>query len=98
MSRFNDLTGATFGRLTVIKLSDHPLGGKRKRTTWLCECACGNFHKVMASNLVGGLTQSCGCASVEHAKANLCRPRLFPKKRPAARRLWSEDVEEFLSS
>lgn len=57
MSKFIDLTGSKFGRLTVInrELS------KNHRTMWLCKCDCGNFCIIDGSNLKSGNTKSCGC-------------------------------------
>lgn len=52
----NDLTGMTFGELTVLLLSfDEP--GKKKK--WLCRCSCGNECVVSGSNLVSGHTKRC---------------------------------------
>jgi hypothetical protein len=62
-SRFEDLTGITFGRLTVIKLDRI----KNKVTYWLCNCSCDeqNIVSVCAGSLKGGNTTSCGCYSRE---------------------------------
>lgn len=48
----NDLTGKTFGELTVKEFI-----GNRK---WLCECSCGNFTEVNTYSLTSGHTKSCG--------------------------------------
>ena len=52
-----DLTGKTFGKLTVIcregSLNNHP--------AWLCRCDCGNETVVRGRALISGNTQSCGC-------------------------------------
>lgn len=53
----NDLTGKKFGRLTVIGVADD---GKRK-TSYICQCDCGNATKVRADALLAGRTKSCGC-------------------------------------
>lgn len=65
-----DLTGQTFGRLTVLKLScrisskdqidkKHP----RMGVYWLCQCSCPehNLIEVSTSNLKSGGVSSCGC-------------------------------------
>lgn len=58
-----DLTGATFGRLTVLKrLGKHPSG---KGYMWRCSCSCGNVVEVHARSLVREHTSSCGCLSVD---------------------------------
>lgn len=54
----NDLTGRTFGKLTVTK----PIGIKNRYLYWECECICGNKVAVRGSHLVCGDTISCGCA------------------------------------
>lgn len=55
-----DLTGQTFGNLTVIKrVEDYvsPKGNHAKR--YLCQCACGNQIEVQAGNLKSGNTVAC---------------------------------------
>jgi len=64
MSRLKDLTGRTFGRLTVVGRADPSLLGSGKfDTLWWCQCSCGNEQLVVRSR--GSLqTQgdhSCGC-------------------------------------
>ena len=61
MSKFNDLTGLQFGKLTVLYQSDtisSPNG--TRRTMWHCKCECGNEKDVRADTLVSGRTKSCG--------------------------------------
>ena len=53
---FKDLTGQTFGRLTVLELKLLP-----KRSKWLCKCVCGNSCLVIPYLLKNGRTSSCGC-------------------------------------
>lgn len=58
-----DLTGMTFGRLTVIKRD-----GKSKDGRWIWLCRCnndGNLVRVVSKNLLNGDTQSCGCIKKE---------------------------------
>jgi hypothetical protein len=56
-SRFIDLTGQTFERLTVIK--------QINKTFWECQCECGRITKVRGNDLRRGNTRSCGCLNVE---------------------------------
>ena len=66
---FKDLTGKTFGRLTVIKRVENlvqPSG--QQKTQWLCRCECGNTTKVTSSNLLRGHSTSCGCFAKESAR------------------------------
>lgn len=52
------IIGSRYGRLTVV---DYAGVGSRGMTLWLCKCECGNFSVVRRSNLVSGITKSCGC-------------------------------------
>lgn len=52
-----DLTGKTFGKLTVVKRN----GTKNGKSVWECRCECGTIKNVTASDLTTGNTQSCGC-------------------------------------
>lgn len=54
-----DITGKTFGRLTVIKYAG---AGK-----WLCQCECGEQVSVKTCNLNSGNTKSCGCLQKDRA-------------------------------
>lgn len=70
MSAFIDLTGQTFGLLTVLDRAGtqrYPGGGSQRM--WLCRCECGELRTVSGSNLKRG--QSCGS----------CQPRwrLYPE-------------------
>lgn len=66
MTKFIDLTGKRFGRLTVIKRADdavRPSG--YKEVQWHCKCDCGNFTTVTGKRLRSGNTKSCGCYAKE---------------------------------
>ena len=56
--RGKDLTGMTFGRLTVLR----PAGTVCGRAAWLCRCECGREVAVRGDHLRYGHTASCGCA------------------------------------
>lgn len=58
MGRVIDLSGQTFGRLTVIRSDGHNKSG---RTMWLCQCVCGNIKSVSTKKLRSGDATSCGC-------------------------------------
>lgn len=57
MSKFKDLTGKTFGRLTVLGLAPK----KGKQIYYICKCSCGNIKEVAAKHLRSGAIVSCGC-------------------------------------
>lgn len=66
ISKLIDLTGQTFGRLTVI---ERALNDNQGRARWLCECSCKERNRVIVSgyNLKNkkNLTNSCGCLNKE---------------------------------
>ena len=62
MGKFIDLTGQTFGRLTVLKY--HGINDKGIHM-WLCRCECGNEKVVRGDALRYGQTRSCGCLAHE---------------------------------
>jgi hypothetical protein len=53
----NDLTGKTFGRLTVIRVGMRKAG----KVYWLCNCECGKTKNISSINLTKGRASSCGC-------------------------------------
>ena len=57
-SRYDDLTGQRFNKLTVIKRVISP--NNPNRYTWKCQCDCGNICYVSGNNLKNGQV-SCGC-------------------------------------
>lgn len=65
MSKFNDLTGQKFGRLTVVKRVEDAITEKGNRfTQWLCSCDCGNDDIVIFGSALTRKkrpTLSCGC-------------------------------------
>lgn len=63
----NDLTGKTFGRFYVIGVADD---GQRK-TSYICQCECGNIRKVRADGLLSGRSSSCGCRKRETDRENV---------------------------
>lgn len=52
-----DLTGQTFGALTVL----HRTENKGGRTCWTCRCECGRLYDGTAHDLKSGHVTSCGC-------------------------------------
>lgn len=66
---FEDLTGQTFGDLTVIKKTDKK--ASNGSVIWNCKCKCGSFREVSSGNLKRGHAISCGCRDFENVKVNL---------------------------
>lgn len=63
MSILPDLIGRRFGRLVVTAAA--PRG--RWGSWWVCQCDCGQEHRVSHSCLMSG-TKSCGCLRRDKAK------------------------------
>lgn len=58
--------GATFARWTVVREVDR---GSRGRRRYECRCSCGNVAVVSQSNLVSGMSTSCGCRRIEATRS-----------------------------
>lgn len=57
MPGIENLTGKTFGKLTVLRRVE----SDSKDLKWECKCDCGNVVQVEGSKLQDGLITSCGC-------------------------------------
>lgn len=60
-----DLTGETFGRLTVVA---RVANDSKQKTCFRCRCVCGQERIVRSESLRSGHTQSCGCYNEELKK------------------------------
>lgn len=60
-----DITGQTFGKLTVIECAGKLDG---RRYSWKCQCECGNTVIKLGSALRSGNTKSCGCGKYDGLK------------------------------
>lgn len=58
-----NLIGQKFNRLTVVELL--PDRDNFRRKIYKCQCECGNYINVRASDLKSGNTKSCGCLNIE---------------------------------
>lgn len=64
-----DLTGKTFGHLTVLREGDHYVSPKGvRKVRWLCQCDCGRQVQVLTHSLTSGETKSCGHAQFDYLK------------------------------
>lgn len=70
-----DLTGSTYGKLTVLEIDDTFTSSKDTnwKTKWKCQCECGNIVSVFRDNLIRLHTTSCGCASRSIGEENIER-------------------------
>lgn len=62
MTKVNDLSDKTFGRLRVL---ERAANDKYGRAVWRCACACGAQTVVQGKKLSSGHTQSYGCLGAE---------------------------------
>ena len=57
-----NLIGEKFGKLSVIERAENYISPSgQTQIQYKCQCDCGNEVIAMATSLVQGLTQSCGC-------------------------------------
>lgn len=61
MSKFQDLTGVVFDRLTVVERAPN----QGTNVAWVCLCKCGQVKTILASNLRAASIRSCGCMLAE---------------------------------
>lgn len=66
-----DMTGAVFGRLTVIRRAPVQTYGRSHGAKWVCKCTCGQEVEATGVNLRRGNTRSCGCLRTEVARQKL---------------------------
>jgi hypothetical protein len=59
--------GDRFDRLTVIREEQRKNSTGSKRWHVVCVCDCGSEVDVLFSNLIRGITRSCGCLQRDHA-------------------------------
>ena len=69
MGRKIDLTGQTFGKLTVLEEAQER--NKSGSVCWICQCECGNTVVVSGDNLRRNHTKSCGCQKKESAQTRV---------------------------
>ena len=86
MTRLIDITGHTYGRLTVLRYE----GSKR----WLCACTCGATKTAMSADIRSGNTSSCGCyhkevvSSAKRTHGFACRAGEVNPMRASEYRVW----------
>lgn len=71
---FKDLTGQTFGRLTVLSYAGKARAGGKNR--WFAACACGAVSEAASTHLISGRTRSCGCLNTELRSQRKATPRM----------------------
>ena len=72
MGKYIDLTGQTFGFLTVIERAENRIQPSGQSVPqWLCRCICGNTKIVRGRDLRYGGVRSCGCKKMDMIKESL---------------------------
>lgn len=66
MSKFKDISGQIFGRLTALSINQEETNNHAHGTYWNCLCLCGNKTIVYLGNLTSGKQKSCGCLQKEN--------------------------------
>lgn len=66
MPKFIDITGKTFGKLTVLSRT---VNSKHGASRWVCLCECGQKTIVISGDLKNGRTKSCGCLTITSNQA-----------------------------
>jgi len=77
-----NLTGLTFGRLTVL---GQDKTDKTKNSKWFCVCDCGIKTTVCRPGLIQNHTRSCGCLKMERLVA---RVKTHGKSKTRSYHIW----------
>lgn len=65
-TRTKNITGRTFGRISVISFAGMRRSSACNKSYWNCVCSCGNALMTGGWSLINGRTQSCGCLRREN--------------------------------
>lgn len=69
MRKLKDLSGMTFGKLTVIcRTEDYVSPSGQHLVCYKCQCECGNQTNVIGCNLIKGNSTTCGCSHRSYNK------------------------------
>lgn len=101
MTKFIDLSGNIYGRLTIIKRANNyvsPSGNKS--AMWVCRCSCGKVVVVRATDLKQKKVFSCGCYKNEQTSKRrrihgLGRTRICVMWRDMIRRCTNPKVRSY---
>jgi hypothetical protein len=86
MAAFIDLTGAKFGRLTVLGLDQEK--STKKRKYWVCLCDCGTQCSKYGGNIKAEKVKSCGCLVKEVQLEIAAKRKLFTHEQLKMRHIW----------
>lgn len=92
MGKVIDLTGNTYGELTVLSFAGL---NKRGWALWNCRCSCGVEAQFLANNMKTGVTWSCGhLVYGENMKSNAERQKAFEQNQ---KEIGSKRLNTFIS-
>jgi len=85
-----ELQGKTFGFLTLIKWEGMKQFRNQCYSSWLCQCHCGKHKIIRESNILTGVSRSCGCLRKEkcalvHTTHGLSRKPIY--------RIWAHLIQ-----
>lgn len=63
-----NISGRRFCRLLALYRTPKK-EGRASASYWMCQCDCGKLHEVYLTNLLRGMTRSCGCLHKEQLRA-----------------------------
>jgi len=66
MPKLLNLEGRRFGRWIVLSFAGVNALGK---STWRCLCLCGRKRRIVGSDLISGMSRSCGCYKTDVTRA-----------------------------
>jgi hypothetical protein len=73
MAKIFDMTGLTFGRLTVIEKAPRPATGYPAGQFWRCKCSCGKEVVAYGCAMREGRRLSCGCLKADQNRKNISK-------------------------
>jgi hypothetical protein len=93
-TRYTDLTGMRFGRLTVLQLSHIPRHTRSAaRSYWLCRCDCGSDAIARIDTLKSGVTASCGCKRRELVSTRVVKNKTHGLARTPEYNAWNNAID-----
>lgn len=69
-NNFKDMTGMTFGELTVIEIDERKTKEYNRGIYWKCKCSCGKEKSIWGSHLRNGSIVTCGNRSIHNRSKN----------------------------
>lgn len=92
MGMVADITGKSFGLLTVLAFSHTQ---EKQGSYWVCSCTCGNIVTVRKSHLTSGHTHGCGHDSGRQKTHGETRTRFYKVWSGMKDRCYNPNVKAF---